>query len=141
MSSHLPDVWVTEMATVLGYRCNVDELLEILDLIASRKFEALPNAWREQTTRSVAYHGGQIGRGGNLLYYYPWCRRKIDAQAAKTRTDTIGVVPDHGFIASVHVENDLERTRRQPTYDHVPVLRQNEGCNFECNEYKPHEKC
>lgn len=92
-----------EMVTVPGSYDNIHELLEILDVMKSPKFEEFPNAWREQITRSADYHTDWIGPGGDFLYYDPWLCRKIDAQRTKSRAAVTRVVPDHVPMVWFHV--------------------------------------
>ena len=42
---------------------NVRELLEMLDINESTRFESLPDSWSERVSRSVDYHPGRSGPG------------------------------------------------------------------------------
>ena len=55
------------MEIPLGSTANVRELLEMLDVIESTRFEALPSSWNEPVSRSIDYRPGRSGPRGDLF--------------------------------------------------------------------------
>lgn len=58
-----------DMEVPLGSRVNVRDVLEMLDVIDSTRFQGPPNSRRDQTSRSFYYHPGLAGRGAAFVYY------------------------------------------------------------------------
>lgn len=63
-----------EMEVALDSDAKVREVLEMLEIIDSTRFQDLPDAWRDRKIRSIDYHSGPIGRGADYVYYDPWRR-------------------------------------------------------------------
>lgn len=71
----------------------------------------------------VDHHAGRNGPGGALVYSDPWERRKIDAQSVKSRVAVKKVIQDDVPIGRVHVQDDAEWTRGDPSNNYIITPR------------------
>lgn len=75
----------------------------MFEVIASIQVGTLPNAWRERTVRSVDYHAGCTGAGGNFIHYDSSSRLNIDTRTPKSQAGEIGVMQADLPIGLVYV--------------------------------------
>lgn len=66
------------MEVALGSRANICEVMEMLDVLESTRFQSLPGAWSDRTSRSIQYYPGPTGRWADYVLNDPWIRHKID---------------------------------------------------------------
>ena len=108
------------MAVPLGSAANVREILEMLDVIESTRFESLPGSWSERVSRSVDYHPGRSGPGGDFFYYEPFELRKVSEPVALSRAASARTCPINLLPGWVHNDGDTERTPRDARLDFNP---------------------
>lgn len=111
-----------DMAVPLGSYANVREVLEMLRVIETTRFEALPSTWRSRANRATDHHPGRTGIGGDFVYYDPHERRKIDENTARSRASAARVMPgdqprDWDYDPD---EVGQERTPRDSSRDYDP---------------------
>lgn len=111
---------VVGMSVALGSRANVRECFKLFEVIPSTRFEKFPSSWRVHISRSVDHHHGCTGVGGDIVYYDPWQRRKIDDVTTPSRVSASHIVPTDVNVASIHDEEDTLHVPRDASFDFVP---------------------
>jgi hypothetical protein len=109
------------MSVALGSEANVAELMELLEVIESTRFEDVPVSWSARTHRAVDYHPGRLGDGGDFVFYDPWERRKIDPATAESRVAATRVLPMNVAVGWCHNEIPGERSPRDVSRDYDPL--------------------
>lgn len=56
------------MKVALGSRVNICEVLQMMDIIESTRFQCLPEALRDWTISFINYHRVLAGRGADYSY-------------------------------------------------------------------------
>lgn len=78
------------------------------------------------TSRTDDHHPDRPDGGADFVYYDLWARCKIDCETAWSRVSATCVVPEDVRIGWDHVENDVERTRRDKSQDYRPMTYRDE---------------
>lgn len=128
------------MSVAIGLRSNEPEILEMLEVIESTRFEHLLNAWHKRTFHTVDYHSGWPRLDGDFVYYDPWPRRKIDKCVANLRAITTRYVPNEVATGWEHVENDFDGPTRDESWDYLQERSSKDDRALGYNNFYPNEE-
>lgn len=103
----------------LGSHENVCEVLGMLDIIESTRFQDLPDMWHDRTLRAMDYHPGPPERAADYLLYDPWIRQKIGRQTAWSCVSATRVAPDDVVPGWVHDDETVDGTLRDESRDFI----------------------
>lgn len=71
---------------------------------------------------AIDYHSGRTGRGGDLVYYDPWRRDKIDESLARMGADETRILPDYLESGWVHPKRTLKGRRVTTRVIITPIM-------------------